>query len=309
MSHEDVLGQPNSAVEGRLGTHTVGAGRLSDVVVEKGSIGRWPSLYTHSSQLRLFLRLPQMPTHNSHSQPSSEDEGPPQSIIFGDHKLPEHPPTPNSPLQQTTNPFILEPDGPHRQPHQSTIYSPGPFREPSTSRSPSHSRSRSTSPANSPGHSTISALASQSGVTASAGLGMTGADTAAASSKPTFREVPVPLSPTALSRQTSKSPAKSPRMGKGEGYLDPTILSVASGSRNSGKGKERTRRKGGHKYHSLHVQDEEEEEPPESDALRTRGKVGLNAYEKALWKWVNVDDLDGFLQEVRPCAFEMKTYT
>lgn len=263
----------------------------------------------HSSQLRLFLRLPQMPTHNSHSQPSSEDEGPPQSIIFGDHKLPEHPPTPNSPLQQTTNPFILESDGPHRQPHQSTIYSPGPFREPSTSRSPSHSRSRSTSPANSPGHSTISALASQSGVTASAGLGMTGADTAAASSKPTFREVPVPLSPTALSRQTSKSPAKSPRMGKGEGYLDPTILSVASGSRNSGKGKERTRRKGGHKYHSLHVQDEEEEEPPESDALRTRGKVGLNAYEKALWKWVNVDDLDGFLQEVRPCAFEMKMYT
>lgn len=250
-----------------------------------------------------------MPTHNSHSQPSSEDEGPPQSIIFGDHKLPEHPPTANNPLPQTTNPFILESDRPHRQPHQSAIYSPGPFRGPSTSRSPSHSRSQSTSPANSPGPSTISALASQSGVTASAGLGTTGADTAATGSKPTFREVPVPLSPTELSRQTSKSPAKSPRMGKGEGYLDPTILSVASGSRDPGKGKGRTRKKGGHKYHSLHVQDEEEEEPPESDALRTRGKVGLNAYEKALWKWVNVDDLDGFLQEVSSCASEMKMYT
>ncbi|KIR54433.1 autophagy-like protein 9 [Cryptococcus gattii Ru294] len=87
-------------------------------------------------------------------------------------------------------------------------------------------------------------------------------------------------------------------MGKAEGYLDPTILSVASGSRNSGKAKERTKRKGGHKYHSLHAQEEENEEPPESEAFRTRGKVGLNAYEKALWKWVNVDDLDGFLQEV-----------
>ncbi|RXK40333.1 hypothetical protein M231_02447 [Tremella mesenterica] len=30
----------------------------------------------------------------------------------------------------------------------------------------------------------------------------------------------------------------------------------------------------------------------------TMGKTGLNEYEKALWKWVNVNDLDGFLQEV-----------
>ena len=28
------------------------------------------------------------------------------------------------------------------------------------------------------------------------------------------------------------------------------------------------------------------------------GKVGLDSYERALWQWVNVDDLDGFLQEV-----------
>jgi autophagy-related protein 9 len=27
-------------------------------------------------------------------------------------------------------------------------------------------------------------------------------------------------------------------------------------------------------------------------------KGGLDEYEKALWNWVNVDDLDGFLQEV-----------
>ena len=31
---------------------------------------------------------------------------------------------------------------------------------------------------------------------------------------------------------------------------------------------------------------------------QTVRKAGLNDYEKALWRWVNVDDLDGFLQEV-----------
>ena len=31
-------------------------------------------------------------------------------------------------------------------------------------------------------------------------------------------------------------------------------------------------------------------------------KVGLDEYEKALWNWVNVDDLDGFLQEVGFCG-------
>jgi hypothetical protein len=44
-------------------------------------------------------------------------------------------------------------------------------------------------------------------------------------------------------------------------------------------------------------------EEEDSDNERTRanakvGKQGLNEYEKALWQWVNVDDLDGFLQEV-----------
>jgi autophagy-related protein 9 len=31
---------------------------------------------------------------------------------------------------------------------------------------------------------------------------------------------------------------------------------------------------------------------------RPKTKQGLNEYEKALWKWVNVQDLDAFLQEV-----------
>jgi autophagy-related protein 9 len=60
-----------------------------------------------------------------------------------------------------------------------------------------------------------------------------------------------------------------------------------SGSRRS-KGKGRARRK---------VVDERTVDL--GDDQRQRKKEGLNEYEKALWKWVNVDDLDGFLQEVR----------
>lgn len=32
---------------------------------------------------------------------------------------------------------------------------------------------------------------------------------------------------------------------------------------------------------------------------RGKAKSGLDDYERALWQWVNVEDLDGFLQEVR----------
>jgi hypothetical protein len=37
------------------------------------------------------------------------------------------------------------------------------------------------------------------------------------------------------------------------------------------------------------------------------GKAGLNEYERALWKWVNVDDLDGFLQDVSCCFNQERT--
>jgi autophagy-related protein 9 len=70
--------------------------------------------------------------------------------------------------------------------------------------------------------------------------------------------------------------------------LDPPL----SASR-KGKGKEK--KVGGRKYHQI----SQEIEDPGGDRQRQKvGKEGLNDYEKALWKWVNVDDLDGFLQEV-----------
>lgn len=54
---KDAFGQPNTAVEGELGAHCVGAGRLSGVVIEKG-VGRWPSLTQSNRYLGSLARLP-----------------------------------------------------------------------------------------------------------------------------------------------------------------------------------------------------------------------------------------------------------
>jgi hypothetical protein len=47
-------------------------------------------------------------------------------------------------------------------------------------------------------------------------------------------------------------------------------------------------------------------EMPWTNLFGNRGgiRLGLDARERALWRWVNVEDLDGFLQEVcLPCLF------
>lgn len=72
-------------------------------------------------------------------------------------------------------------------------------------------------------------------------------------------------------------------------------------------------------YHEMPIQDEDD---PDADdvAAPLRGrlagfgigqsgkgilrKAGLNEYEKAMWRWVNVEDLDAFLQEVSTCNRE-----
>lgn len=82
---------------------------------------------------------------------------------------------------------------------------------------------------------------------------------------------------------------------EGQGYLDPPL----SSSRTSKKGKARSI--GGRRYHQLSTTADREEEDSDNERIRANAKVGkqgLNEYEKALWQWVNVDDLDGFLQEV-----------
>jgi hypothetical protein len=72
------------------------------------------------------------------------------------------------------------------------------------------------------------------------------------------------------------------------------------------KGKGKARNQGGRTYHALPVNAEDGEVDEAEEATGHRAgatkpprKVGLNDYEKALWRWVNVEDLDGFLQEVR----------
>lgn len=52
-------------------------------------------------------------------------------------------------------------------------------------------------------------------------------------------------------------------------------------------GPSRTRRQGKHKYHAVATE-------PEPSVK----KAGLSGYNKALWKWVNQDDLDSFLRHV-----------
>lgn len=169
---------------------------------------------------------------------------------------------------------------------QGRLASPGPFK-PALSSSASESRSRSTSP----GPSTISNYAS--------GLDATNLEPSAAVSPPrrvpTFREPIRPSIPVRAS-SASSSKRKSPRAG----YLDPPESS-GSASR-KGKGKAKT--VGGRKYHQVAAgvgREQDDEDGYGANIRKPLSKQGLDEYEKALWKWVNVDDLDGFLQEVGRC--------
>jgi autophagy-related protein 9 len=196
-----------------------------------------------------------------------------------------------------------------------TMDSPGPFKlglnSSSTSNSGRQSRSRSVS--TSPGPSTISQYASgleMEGTTLEASVGNSPITSTANPNSnpvqtrnvnvPTFREPPVPVRP-GPSRTTSSSRRKSSASttnteqdrDQGYGYLDPPLSSSRKG-----KGKAKSKNAGGRKYHQVPSSDAAEVEEGQTSKKRGGGKQGLNEYEKALWKWVNVDDLDGFLQEV-----------
>lgn len=233
-----------------------------------------------------------------------DGDGPPTSIMFGEQRhaggerTPKSPPTPLVPQPAYTSSVV--PSG--------RASSPGPFRvggPPSSSAS--ESRSRSTSP----GPSTMSAYAS--------GMENTAAESSstpfsprepstspeirpanASRRTPTFREPPAVSRPPGPARLTSGSSNKaSPRISGGQGYLDPPLHSVDR------KGKGKARNQGGRTYHALPANAEDDEVDGTEEATgygagaRPPRKVGLNDYERALWRWVNVEDLDGFLQEVR----------
>nr|XP_019045197.1 autophagy-like protein 9 [Kwoniella bestiolae CBS 10118]OCF24127.1 autophagy-like protein 9 [Kwoniella bestiolae CBS 10118] len=241
---------------------------------------------------------PTPPTHTltTSSSSSDDDEAPPRSLIFGEQpsageRTPRSPPIS---VPSRTIAGITEERTPIPRAN-----SPGPFTNPAPSSSTSDSRSRSTSP----GPSTISVYAS----------GLEGTNTNLGESyisRPQTRDPST--SPEQLSkalptfRETPSRPIPSTRLSSGSGYLDPSF-STEGGPSKKIKGKGRSRDKGGRRYHALPAQEEEEEDDHQEDrgryaGLKGRkgkmGRKGLNDYEKALWKWVNVEDLDGFLQEV-----------
>ncbi|KAK8858925.1 hypothetical protein IAR55_003156 [Kwoniella newhampshirensis] len=249
------------------------------------------------------------PTHviATPSTSSDDDEAPPRSIMFGAQPAVSRDRTPRSPpslLPGRTQPFAA-------------ASSPGPFRPapgpPSSSTSDSQSQSRSTSP----GPSTISVYASGMEGTGIGGSSMPDDGSREPSTSPeqpsarlpTFRQ-PAPVVRPSPPRRTyptaSKKPHSSPlRLTNGPGYLDPSVPPLLS----KGKGKVKATDKAGRKYQSLPAQEEGDDDgEQESERGRYAGlggvrrgapsRNGLNDYEKALWKWVNVEDLDGFLQEV-----------
>jgi hypothetical protein len=227
-------------------------------------------------------------TSSTSTSSSSDEEAPPKSVIFGN-------------LPQARSRSITEPP-------------PDPFQ----GTEPPSSSSTSTSP----GPSSLSIYASGIDLEESSREPSTSPE-APPKGVPTFREGPRPGPPERLdsSRVERKGRTGSggsgsgsgSRLSVGEGYLDPKI---PSSKRLKGKGKAKEKARAGKKYLAVPEEVEEDEEEVEEDRGRLSGfgrsktrvekKVGLNEYEKALWRWVNVDDLDGFLQEVRSTAWNAR---
>lgn len=247
----------------------------------------------------------------SNSSSSEDEEAPPRSLLYGG----DLEPAPRRSGERT-------PRSPHTSlppPQQSVVLqsragratSPGPFRAPSSSASERQSVSDGRSRSTSPGPSTISIYASglegtafnTSSTHSSRDPSTSPRQPAASSSRvvPTFREHPRPGPPTGTTSSSSNKRSL-PRLTSGASYLDPAVPPPKDR-----KGKGKVRNQGAKKYLAVPTQEEEEEEDQSAKAMgryagfarRARGgKNGLDDYEKALWDWVNVDDLDGFLQEV-----------
>ncbi|WVR06657.1 hypothetical protein IAU60_003689 [Kwoniella sp. DSM 27419] len=250
------------------------------------------------------------PTHVIATPTSSDDEeAPPRSLIFGEQLAPGER-TPRSPPSalpsRQTQPFAQSSSSRPR------ADSPGPFRASAApSSSPSGAGSQSQSRSTSPGPSSL--YASGMDLTRGAQSSALPASTytsrdpstspeRASTRLPTFREPPAVVRPSPPRRVSSTKKAvalvEGVRHDSRAGYLDPGLASpVAGPSRPRDKGK--ARQKGGRKYQSVPAHDEEEADHARGIGRRAAaGKTGLSDYDRALWKWVNVEDLDRFLQEV-----------
>lgn len=255
------------------------------------------------------------PIYSLESSSSSEDEGPPKSIMFGE---PAGDVTPRSPERsgqrvggRTTKPTFRQVDAPSSSSGGGGNDGVG-GRVRGISKSTSRSRSTSRTRSPSPGPSSISAYAS--------GLEGTVADSVRPSeighaspgagegstvprTVPTFREPPGMTGHPSTARSTRPSPRQELRQAQsGRGRAEPAYLDPPSmdSTTRKGKGKAKAKQSGGRQYHALAVNEDDQDllDGPHDEQQPVR-KIGMNEYEKALWKWVNVEDLDGFLQEVR----------
>lgn len=274
--------------------------------------GAGTSTACHTPRIRDTRDVPtptrSRPLYNLESSSSSEDEGPPKSIMFGDN---EGDRTPRSP-EGVTSSDHARPGGlpaagsPVRRTatfrqvdavSNGASYALDRSRRSSSSRSPSRSRSPS------PGPSSISAYASGLEGTVADSVRPSEPETspgAAASILP--RRVPTFRDPPGVARNSpSTKTGRHPHDYEGshsnhdsshrQGYLDPPVPPPGPS-----KGKAKAKQSGGRRYEALPAAEEEQGiDDPQGAVDR---KVGMNNYEKALWKWVNVEDLDGFLQEV-----------
>lgn len=204
---------------------------------------------------------------------SSDDEGPPASLMFD---AGQQTPTRQSPRGHGAPTAGLPAGGlalpPRWAKGKDTSRSPGPFR-----RRPSSTSSSTQSPT-SPGRpaDVLPPLAAIPAIPM-----ISGTSTESSSHSPTTstdtEELVADTHPLVQPRRISQLPPESP----------PT----------PGPSSARTRTKGKHKYHALGT-DERRRSSGSRDRQPSVRRAGLSGYNKALWKWVNVVDLDGFLQEV-----------
>lgn len=221
---------------------------------------------------------PRRPVHIIATPSSSEDEGPPRSLVFGQaadkgkRRSGSGGRTPKS--REPDGQRVLAP--PTRPWDAAPSHSPGPFRRrPSSASSSTRSRQSSRQRPESADDS----LATPSTESPSPSGAPTVSSSTSGDEAP-LRSARTP--PLVRATPPTRSPAKVPE-AEVAGYAVPTTST------------RRTKGRGQHKYHEVSTAE---------DGRRGAGaegpskKAGLSDYNKALWGWVNVVNLDVFLQEV-----------
>ncbi|WVQ79423.1 hypothetical protein IAT38_001521 [Cryptococcus sp. DSM 104549] len=119
---------------------------------------------------------------------------------------------------------------------------------------------------------------------------------------PTFREPPSLRNPTLPPPRSASASHRDPSLAAS---TSRDLSKSKSGSKAKGKDKSKAGSKRGRDGRGNYelARDIVElgvlgSDGSDGEGGRQPRKMGLNDYEKALWKWVNVEDLDGFLQEV-----------